>query len=88
MNSLITLPPIWPLQPGEPITPAHEAAEALADVIAQARADAMPVLAQLGAAPDATPEAIALALKVQALLADALVLAEDLAGELVGTLKA
>jgi hypothetical protein len=80
MNSLITLPPIWPPQPGEPITPANEAAEALADVIAQARADAMPVLAQLGAAPDATPEAIALALKVQGLLADALVLAEDLVG--------
>jgi hypothetical protein len=84
MNSLITLPPIWPLQPDEPITPAHEAAEALVDVIANARVDAMPVLAQLGAAPDATPEAIALALKVQGLLADALVLAEDLAGELVG----
>jgi dihydrodipicolinate synthase/N-acetylneuraminate lyase len=81
MNSLITLPPIWPLQPGEPITPAHEAAEALVDVIAQARADAMPVLAQLGAS-DATPEAIALALRVQGLLADALVLAEDLVGNL------
>ncbi len=84
MNSLITLPPIWPPQPGEPITPAHEAAEALVDLIANARVDAMPVLAQLGAATDATPEAIALALRVQALLADALVLAEDLAGELVG----
>jgi len=82
MNSLITLPPLWAPQPGEPITPAAEAAEALVDVIAQARADAMPVLAQLGAAPDATPEAIALALKVQGLLADALALAEDLAGEL------
>ncbi len=84
MHSLITLPPIWAPQPGEPITPANEAAEALLNVIAQARADAMPVLAQLGAAPDATPEAIAMALRVQALLADALVAAEDLAGELVG----
>ena len=84
MNSLITLPPIWPPQPGEPITPANEAAEALVDVIANARVDAMPVLAQLGAATDATPEAIAMALRVQGLLADALVLAEDLAGELVG----
>jgi len=51
-------------------------------VIAQARGEAMPVLAQLGAAPDATPEAIALALRVQGLLADALVLAEDLVGNL------
>jgi hypothetical protein len=88
MSTATTLPPIWPPQPGEPITPAHEAAEALVDVIAQARADAMPVLAQLGAAPDATPEAIAMALRVQALLADALVLAEDLAADVVGRLNA
>jgi hypothetical protein len=88
MPSLLTLPAIWAPQPGEPLCPAHEAAAALLDLVTDARADAQPILAQLGAAADATPEAIALALRVQGLLTDALVASEDLAAEVVGTLRA
>jgi len=57
---------------------ADEAAAALVDVITDAQADAMPVLAQLNAAPDATPEAIGLALRVQEDLAAVAALVKEM----------
>lgn len=83
MNSLLTLPAIWAPQPGEPITSAHEAAAALLALVSDAGADAQPMLAQLGAAADATPAAIALGVRLQEHLAAV----AALAGELVGTLQ-
>jgi hypothetical protein len=80
MPSLLTLPAIWAPQPGEPPCPAHEAAAALLDLVTDARADAQPILAQLGAAADASPEAIALGVRLQELLAEA--------AEVVGMLNA
>ena len=71
------LPTIWPLQEGEPPCPAHEAIAALVELTADAMADAEPMLAQLGAS-DATPEAIALGLQLQRMLADALAVAVEL----------
>ena len=80
MTILPTLPAAWPLQPGEKPTPASEAALALVELARDARDDAAPMLAQLGAA-DASPEAIALALQLQQLLADAGAVAVELAVE-------
>ena len=71
------LPTIWPLQEGEPPTPAAEAALALLELASDAQADAEPMLAQLGAAPDATPAAITTALRLQQLLAEAVELAVE-----------
>ena len=76
-----TLPTIWPLQEGEPPTPAAEAIAALVELTCNAMTDAQAPLAQLGAAPDATPEAIELALQLQQLLAEAVELAVELAVE-------
>ena len=72
------LPIIWPLQVGECPTPAAEAAAALLELATDARDDAQAMLAQLGAAPDATPEAIELGLKLQAALSEAAALAAEL----------
>ena len=80
MNILATLPTIWPLQEGEPPTPAAEAALALLELASDAQADAEPMLAQLGAAPDATPAAIELGLKLQQQLADVAATAAELVG--------
>ena len=73
-----TLPTIWPLQEGEPPTPAAEAIAALVELTCNAMTDAEPVLAQIGAAPDASPEAIELAVTLQRMLADALAVAVEL----------
>ena len=81
MNILATLPTIWPLQEGEPPTPAAEAALALLELASDAQADAEPMLAQLGAAPDARPEAIELALQLQQLLAETVAVAAELVVE-------
>ncbi|MCP9913734.1 hypothetical protein KBZ07_10025 [Cyanobium sp. BA20m-14] len=75
------LPTIWPLQVGEPPTPASEPALALVELTRDARDDAQVMLAQIGAAPDATPAAIELALQLQQLLAEAVALAVALAVE-------
>jgi hypothetical protein len=72
------LPPIWSLQPDESPTPAHEAAAALLELASDTQADAAPMLAQLGAAPDVSPEAIALGLRLQQLLTDAAAVAGEL----------
>ena len=77
------LPTIWPLQVGECPTPAAEAIAALVELTCNAMTDAEPVLAQLGAAPDASPETIELAVLLQRMLADALAVAVELQ-ELVG----
>lgn len=81
MNSLPTLPAAWPLQPGEKPTPASEPALALVQLTRDARDDAALMLAQIGAAPDATPAAIELALRLQELLAEAVAVAVELAVE-------
>lgn len=73
-----TLPAIWNLQSGERPTPAHEAAAALLELASHAAEDARPMLAQLSAASDATPDAIALGLQLQQLLADAATLTSQL----------
>ena len=75
-----TLPTIWPLQEGEPPTPASEPALALVQLTRDARDDAALMLAQIGAAPDATPAAIALGLKMQQQLADLAATAAELVG--------
>jgi hypothetical protein len=72
------LPPIWSLQEGETPTPAHEAAAALQQLASDAQAASEPMLAQLGAADDAAPEAIALGLRLQQLLTDAAAVAVEL----------
>ena len=81
MTILPTLPAAWPLQPGEKPTPAAEGAAALLELATDARDDAQAMLAQLGAAPDATPAAIELAIRLQQLLAEAVELAVALAVE-------
>jgi hypothetical protein len=81
MTILPTLPAAWPLQPGENPTPASEPALALVELTRDARDDAALMLAQIGAAPDATPEAIELGMQLQQLLADAVTLAVELAVE-------
>ena len=81
MDILTTLPPPWPLQPGELPCPAAEAAAAAMEATADAADAAEGPLAQLGAAPDVTPDAIALGVQLRQLLqqaaqtADALVAA-------------
>ena len=66
----------WSLQPGEVPCPAHEAANALADLISEAAEDAEPIFAQLKAAPDATPEALLECLRLRQLLVRATVRAQ------------
>jgi hypothetical protein len=80
MDILTTLPAPWPLQPGEKPTPAAEAAAALLELASDAQADAAPMLAQLSAADDVTPAAIALGMKLQAALSEATALAAELVG--------
>ena len=80
MTILPTLPAAWPLQPGEQPTPASEPALALVELTRDARDDAALMLAQIGAAPDATPAAIALGLKMQQQLADLAATAAELVG--------
>jgi hypothetical protein len=80
MPTLFTdLPEPWPLQPGEHPCPAAEAAAALLEIAAAASDDAEAPLAQLGAAPDVSPEAVALGVTVRQLLADAAATADQLA---------
>lgn len=81
MTILTTLPAPWPLQPGEQPTPASEPALSLVELTRDARDDAQVMLAQLGGAPDATPEAIELGLRLQELLAEAVAVAVELAVE-------
>lgn len=77
------LPTIWPLQVGECPTPASEPALALVELTTDARDDAAPMLAQLGGAPDATPAAIELAIRLQQQLTDLAATAAELV-DLVG----
>lgn len=72
------LPTIWPMQVGECPTPAAEAAAALLELATDALADAEPMLAQLSAAADVTPAAIALGLKLQQQLTDVAATAAEL----------
>ena len=81
MTILATLPAPWPLQPGETPAPASEPALALLELATDARDDAALMLAQLGAAPDVSPAAIELAIRLQQLLAEAVELAVALAVE-------
>jgi len=71
MSFLATLPAPFALQPGELPTPAHEAANAAMELATDAADAAEGPLAQLGAAPDATPEVIALGVKLRQLLQQA-----------------
>jgi hypothetical protein len=59
-------------------TPAAEAALALLELTYNAMTDAEPVLAQIGRAPDASPAAIELAVKLQRMLTDALAVSVEL----------
>jgi hypothetical protein len=76
----------WSLQPGEVPCPAHEAANALADLISEAAEDAEPIFAQLKAAPDATPEELDLSLQLRQLLTGAAVVAQQLVDTATGGL--
>lgn len=80
-STFTTLPEPFALQPGEQPCPAAEAAFALVEIAAAASDDAEAPLAQLGAAPDAAPEAVALGVRLRQLLADA----ADAADQLVAT---
>ena len=77
-STFTTLPELWPLQPGEQPTPAAEAAFAALEIAAAASDDAEGPLAQLGAAPDVTPEAIALGIQLRNLLTQAAAVADQL----------
>ena len=80
MPTLFTdLPEAWPLQPDEYPCPAAEAAVALVEIAAAAADDAEPCLAQLGAALDVTPEAVALGVRLRNQLAQAAATADQLA---------
>jgi hypothetical protein len=80
MTTLHTdLPEAWTLQPGETPCPAAEAAAALLEIAAAAVDDAEPCLAQLGAAPDVTPEVVALGIELRNHLAQGALMAEQLA---------
>ena len=71
MSFLATLPTPFALQPGELPTPAHEAANAAMELAADAADAAEAPLAQLAGAPDATPEAVQLGIKLRQLLQQA-----------------
>jgi|688.fasta_scaffold71266_1 hypothetical protein len=66
-----TLPPCWPLDPGERPASAPEAAAALLQLVADTSHDSSAMLAQLGAAPDLTDRARQLGLQLQELVAQA-----------------
>jgi hypothetical protein len=66
-----TLPPCWPLDPGERPCSASEAAAALLQLLGDANHDSAAMLAQLGAAPDLTDHARQLGLQLQDLVAQA-----------------
>jgi hypothetical protein len=78
-STFTTLPELWPLQPGEQPTPAAEAAFAVLEIAAAASDDLEGPLAQLGAAPDVTPEAVALSITLRNLLSQAAATADELA---------
>ncbi|MCP9902510.1 hypothetical protein KBZ12_18070 [Cyanobium sp. Cruz CV13-4-11] len=78
-STFTTLPELWPLQPGEPLPVAAEAAFAVLEIAAAASDDAEGPLAQLGAAPDVTPEAVELGVRLRQLLAEAAATADQLA---------
>jgi len=73
-----TLPTCWPLQPGETPCTAAGAAGDLQQLITDTTADAEPMLAQLGAAPELTDQARELGLRLQQQLALALRIAAEL----------
>ena len=75
---LDTLPELWPLAEGEPLPVAAEAAFAALEIAAAASDDAEGPLAQLGAAPDVTPEAVELGVRLRQQLADAAATADQL----------
>lgn len=77
-TAFTTLPELWPLQPGEQPCPAAEAAFAALEIAAAASDDAEGPLAQLGAAPDVTPEAVELGVTLRNLLAQAAATADQL----------
>ena len=78
-STFTTLPELWPLQPGEQPTPAAEAAFAVLEIAAAASDDLEGPLTQLGAAPDVTPEAVALSITLRNLLSQAAATADELA---------
>lgn len=79
MPSLFTtLPEPFALQPGEQPCPAAEAAFALVEIAAAASDDAEASLAQLGAALDVTPEAVALGIQLRNLLTQAAATSDQL----------
>jgi hypothetical protein len=78
MSTITTLPELWRLQPGEPQPVATEAVAALVEIAADASDDAEGPLAQLGAAPDVTPEAVELGVKLRQLLQQAAATADQL----------
>ena len=78
-STFTTLPELWPLQPGEQPTPAAEAAFAVLEIAAAASDDLEGPLAQLGAAPDVTPEAVTLSITLRNLLSQAAATADELA---------
>jgi len=73
-----TLPPCWPLQPGETPCTAAGAAGDLQQLITDTSHDSAAMLAQLGAAPDLSDQARVLALQLQEQLALALQTAAQL----------
>jgi hypothetical protein len=79
MDILTTLPTPFALQPGELPCPAHEAANGAMEAATDAVDAAEGPLAQLGAAPDVTPEAIGLGIQLRQLLQQAAQTADALA---------
>ena len=72
MTNPNTLPTSWPMWPGEEPSPAHESAGSLLGLVSDAAADAEPMLAQLGAAPDLTGTAYQLGVRLREQLAQVL----------------
>jgi hypothetical protein len=73
-----TLPAPFALQPDEEPCLASAVAPDLVTLAAEAAEDAEPMLAQLGAAPDVTPEAVALGVILRNLLSQAAAVADQL----------
>jgi hypothetical protein len=73
-----TLPPCWPLQPGEEPCSAAGAAGDLHQLLNDTSHDSAAILAQLGAAPDVTDQARELGLQLQQQLALAVQIAAEL----------
>jgi len=73
-----TLPALWRLMPGEEPCSAAGAAGDLQQLITETSHDSAAMLAQLGAASDLTDQARDLGLRLQRLIAEAMLTAEEL----------